>query len=145
MPESCTLYCRIRSGDTVSFRKRLSLIDPVEVQALDETPWPAINCLTKSGSVRISRMVFRERADDFSKLVARTMVFFERRQESNPQGAAAVLAHLEATQAVLGIVADPAFDDIPRLPELIAFITVEFDALIFNGHDMLNANGDVIA
>ncbi len=34
---------------------------------------------------------------------------------------------------IIGVVAEPGFDGIDKLSELIGFLSMEYDALIFNG------------
>ena len=143
MSESCTLFCEIQPVDLESFRKRLSILEFIEIEGDDS--WDSIRCTTSTGSVRFSRKVFEQPADSFSKLIARTIVFIERRMKESPGGRALVSSHLERTEAAIGIVAEPSFDEIQKLSELIHFLMVEFNALLFNGENMLDVDGNVVA
>ena len=51
---------------------------------------------------------------------------------------------LDATESIIGIVAEPGFDQIEKLPELIGFLAMEFDALIFNGTEFLDFRGNSV-
>ncbi len=139
--ENCTIYCKMQIDEIEAVCTRLSILNPQKVEVSEGK----VECTVESGVVRISRMVFEQRADRFSKLCADTMNYFRSKGDSNESGVVRVLAHLEDTNAILGVVADPSFDGIAMLPELIGFLAFEFQGMIFNGAEMLDRNGEVIA
>jgi hypothetical protein len=51
---------------------------------------------------------------------------------------------MRSVNALIGIVADPGFDQIDKLPELIAFLAMEYEALIFNGSEFLDFSGNSV-
>lgn len=145
MPESITLFCKSSVDDLDQLNKRLEQLEPTDLKVDDKNAWRSIKVTTKNGSVQLNRKVFERRADDFSRLVWTTVVEFRTRSESNPEGAKEVEKHLDYTKAVLGIVAEPSFDGIEHLPELIGSLALELDAMIFNGSEMLDFLGNTIA
>ena len=146
MSEAITLFCKIRSDDLNSFLKRLSMLNPVKLETSGGEQWLSASCEIDHGSkVQFNRNFFTERADPFTKQRARAIIAIERRAIENPQGVSSVVAHLENTNAIIGAIAEPGFDSIPKLSELITFLAAEYDALIFNGSEFLDLGGNVIA
>lgn len=145
MPESITLFCKSSVDDLDTLNKSLGLLDPTNVKVDVESAWRSIEVSTKNGRVQLNRKVFERRADDFSRLVWTTVVEFRTRSETNPEGAKLVEKHLDSTKAVIGVVAEPGFDDITLLPELIGVLASEYEAIIFNGSEMLDFRGNTIA
>lgn len=143
MPEQCTIYCRVKDCD--SLEKRLVLLAPISVEFDGGEPWSICMCKISSGMLQISRKVFEKRGDDFARIVYTTSVEFHSREDDNPEGAKRVVDHLEETQLLLGIVADPDFESIEKVDELVAKLAAEYDGLIFNGAEMLDFRGNVIA
>jgi hypothetical protein len=143
MTEQCTMFCRVK--DCESLEQRLSILEPTSIEFDKQTRWTKCTCTTKGGVVAISRKVFVKQADDFCKLCARTMVYFDRREEANPEGVKKVHAHLEDTELLLGIVVEPDFDSIKNFQKLLLNLAIEYKAMIFNGAEMLDFRGNVIA
>ena len=144
MSESTTLYCKAASDNFNSIHKRLALLSPTEVIGESASDWTKIKCVTNQGTVQITRLFFVEQADPFSKLRWKTIVKVQAKAAADPIAASKVEAHLTVTEAILGIVAEPGFDQIDKLPELIGFLAMEFDALIFNGRDFMDFQGETI-
>lgn len=145
MPESITLFCKSSVDDLDTLTKSLGLLDPTNVKVDVESAWRSIELTTKYGRVQFNRKVFERRADDFSRLVWTTVVEFRTRSETNPEGAKQVEKHLDSSKAVIGVIAEPGFDGITLLPELIAVLAAEYEAMIFNGREMLDCLGKTIA
>jgi len=144
MSESVTLYCKNKCENLETFRKRLTLISPSEVDSGSDPGWNKVKCVTASGTVQFSRLFFIENADRFSKMVWTTIVRIRSVAAKDAERAQEVEAFIRKTEAVIGIVADPGFDQIDKLPELIGFLAMEFDALIFNGSDFMDFRGNTI-
>ena len=144
MSESCTLFCRVISDDFESFSKRLTLLDATAIERDDDVRWSRITCQTPGGSVEFSRLFFTEVADKFARLRWTTIVKVNGKKEDFPEAAKRVDDHLEHTEMIIGIVAEPGFDELDRLPELIGFLAVEFDALIFNGSRFMDFGGNEV-
>lgn len=140
--ESCTLYCKVKPSGIQHLAERLSVLavqsDGIDVDAVSRK----VTCRTEEGTVNFALQTFTERGDSFSRLVGKTYIYFEDKPSST--GQAQILTHLDQTEAVIGIVADPAFDAINRLESLVLFLSAEFNALIFNGETMLDGAGDVV-
>ncbi len=144
MTESTTLYCKAPCDNAGSIRKRLGLLNPTEIIGELDSNWTKIKCVTNLGNVQFARQFFVAQADYFTKLRWKTIVKVQAKAETNPDAASKVESHLTVTEAIIGIVADPGFDQIDKLPELIGFLAMEFDALIFNGSDFMDYRGNTI-
>ena len=144
MSESCTLFCRVMCEDVESFLKRLTILDPAAIERDQDARWSRISCQTSGGSVDFNRLFFTEVADKFAKLRWTTIVKVQRRKEEDPEAFKIVDDHLEQTEMIIGIVANPCFDEINKLPELIGLLAMEFDALIFNGSQFLDFVGNEV-
>ena len=144
MSESITLFCKEDCGDFESFQKRLKLLNPTEIVKEPQTSWTKVNVLTKDGSVQFTRLYFTEQADPFTKIRARTVIRIQAVSSSNPQGADLAEQHVRAINSTIGIVAEPSFDQIESLSELIGFLAMEYDALIFNGSEFLDFGGNSV-
>ena len=144
MSESCTLFCKVMCDDIESFLKRLTLLDTTCVERDHDARWSRISCKTPAGSVEFNRLFFIEVADKFAKLRWTTIVKVLRKKDVAPEAVTIVDNHLEHTEMIIGIVANPGFDDIDKLPELIGFLAMEFDALIFNGNQFIDFGGNQV-
>ncbi len=119
-------------------------MNPSEIIGELDSNWTKIKCVTNVGNVQFARQFFVAQADSFTKLRWKTIVKVQAKAETNPDAASKVKSHLTVTEAIIGIVADPGFDQIDKLPELIGFLAMEFDALIFNGSDFMDYRGNTI-
>lgn len=144
MSESCTLYCKVMSDDVESFIKRLDILAPSTIEQDGADRWATIVCTTRQGTVNFNRLFFTQVADRFAKLRWTTIVKVQRKLESHPEEAKKVDDHLEHTEMIIGVVAEPGFDDIDKLSELIGILALEFDALIFNGSEFMDFDGSHI-
>jgi hypothetical protein len=52
-----------------------------------------------------------------------------------------ILTHLDQTESAIGVVASPSFEAFEHLESALLFISVELNALIFNGEEMLDSTG----
>lgn len=129
------------SDDVESFIRRLEILAPGKIERDGAERWASITCPTPQGVVSFNRLFFTQRADRFSKLVWTTVVQVREKLESDPDAAKRVENHLDLTGMILGIVAEPGFDDIDKLPELIGILALEYDALIFNGIVFMDFDG----
>ena len=144
MSESVTLFCKHNCENVVTFQKRLSILNPIAITRDSEASWRIIKCATNNGEVQFTRQFFTEQADPFTKLRWMTIVKVRATAERNPSAALEVEKRLDATESIIGIVAEPGFDQIEKLPELIGFLAMEFDALIFNGSEFLDFRGNSV-
>ena len=144
MSESITLFCKEDVGDFESFQKRLAMLNPTEIVNEPPTTWTKVNVATNEGSVQFTRLYFTEQADPFTKIRARTVIRIQAVSNTNPQGANLAEQHVRAINSTIGVVAEPGFDQIEGLPELIGFLAQEFDALIFNGSEFLDFGGNSV-
>lgn len=144
MSESVTLYCKDTCENVEAFLKRLSMLNPTEIARGLEPAWTQVKCSTSSGDVQFTRQFFKQQADPFTKLRWKTIVKVRATAERNPSVALEVEKRLDATESIIGIVAEPGFDQIEKLPELIGFLAMELDALIFNGSEFLDFRGNSV-
>ena len=145
MSESCTLFCRLDVGNVDSLKSRLAIMVPDAIeQTNDNSGWFSIGCRLKSGTITFTRRIFVEQADPFTKLRGNTIIKIRSKKESDPQGAIDTEKHMRSVNAIIGIVADPGFDQIDKLPELIAFLAMEYEALVFNGSEFLDFSGNSV-
>lgn len=144
MSESITLFCRVMCDDSESFLKRLTLLASTAIERDLDARWSRISCRTSTGSVDFNRLFFTEVGDKFAKQRWTTIVKVNRKKEEAPEAAKRVDDHLEHTEMIIGIVANPGFDEIDKLPELIGYLAMEFDALIFNGSQFMDFGGNEV-
>ena len=145
MSESCTLFCCSNADNADSFKSRLAILEPEAIEQTNQNGgWFSIECRLKSGTIKFTRRIFVEQADPFTKLRGNTIIKIRSKKESNPQGAIDAEKHMRSVNVIIGIVADPGFDKIDKLPELIGFLAMEFDSLIFNGSEFLDFRGNTI-
>ncbi len=144
MSESITLFCKDTCENIESFLKRLSILSPTEIVRDSQPCWTKVKCTTSNGEVQFTRQFFKQQADPFTKLRWMTIVKVRATAERNPSVALEVEKRLDATESIIGIVAEPGFDQIEKLPESIEFLAMEFDALIFNGSEFLDFRGNSV-
>ena len=143
--ESLTLYCRSTVSKTENFPSRFGSFWPeISIEGSFE-PWRSLTIPIQNMEVKASRLFFEQRADAFCKLRARTMVYIEERRDSDPVGVKTVIDHLEHSEIIIGLVADPSFKANVKLIPLIRFLAIEYEALIFDGRDMFDGSGEIIA
>ena len=55
-----------------------------------------------------------------------------------------ILAHIEACESIIGVVAEPGFDADKRFNRAVFGIAKEADGIVFNGDEFLDEGGEVI-
>ena len=104
MAESCTIYCTVLNLD--------------EIARLLHSHFPSSrptvgNSMTvhgSDGSLRFTQKVFRERGDDFCRLLLATCAFVEDISNADAVVKKRLASHVESCELVLGVVAEPAFE-----------------------------------
>lgn len=140
--EACTLYCKIKPSDFQSLVGQLKILSD-GLKGLDvHEASQEVTCQTQVGSVKFVLQTFQEPGDLFSRLVGKTYIYFE--SKSGNREGEKILSHLDQTEAVIGIVANPSLNGIDQLEALVLFLSAEFNAMIFNGEEMLDAAGEVV-
>ena len=135
MPENCTIYCKQLNLPTLEstldgyFPKTWKLVDKKSAYLIKQS----------SSTLRLSPLVFIERADRFSRLLGSTIVNVESRKGSKPR-LKKLVSHLEECNLIIGVVAEPNFDA-PHVTDLVFEIASQLDGVIFNGDDYLAASG----
>ncbi len=142
--ESCTLYCKIKPSGLDTLAKRLSAIPNHAKELLIDEVEHSVECYAKTGTVKLTLLWFKEPGDQFSKLTGNTYVYFESKADMESDGRNKVLAHIRCTEAAIGIVAEPSFESVASLEAILMFIATEYEALIFNGQEMLDSLGEVV-
>lgn len=140
MAENCTIYCKVLGLD--------------EVGRLLHTHFPAFNPSSgamgvisvngNAGCLRLTAKVFRERGDDFCKLLLSTCAFVEGVPNADSSTKSRLASHVESCELALGVVAEPSFDSDERYHAVVFAIANALDGVIFNGQEMLNAKGETL-
>jgi hypothetical protein len=135
MNESCTVYCKVLDLGEMS---RL-----IQSYALASTPSVGGTvCLHGSrGSLRLTQIIFRERGDEFCRLLNSTCVFIESISNVDVAVKNRLVNHIESCELLVGVVADSAFDADERYHAIVFEIAKALDGVVWNGQEMLDANG----
>ncbi|WP_146436545.1 hypothetical protein [Blastopirellula retiformator] len=135
MAESCTIYCKL--WNLKEFARLLDSYFPSTIPTSDD-----LTIVHDSdGNLRLTQKKFREPGDDFCRLLLSTCAFVEGLPNADAVVKKWLASHVESCELVLGVVAEPAFDADERFHAVVFAIAKAFDGVIFNGHEMLDANG----
>jgi len=93
------------------------------------------------GSLRLTQKIFRERGDDFCRLLLSTCAFVEGMSDADTAVKKRLASHIESCDLVLGVVAQPDFDADKRYHSVVFAIAKALDGVIFNGQEIIDANG----
>lgn len=135
MAESCTIYCKLMNLDEIA--RLLHSHFP----SFSSTAGDSMTVHGSAGSLRLTKRIFRERGDDFCRLLLSTYAFVERMPNADAVVTKRLASHVESSELVLGVVAEPAFDADERYHSVMFAIAKALDGVIFNGQEMLDANG----
>jgi hypothetical protein len=135
MAESCAIYCRVLNLEEIA--RLLHSHFPSSGQAAGDS----MIVYGSVGSLRLTQKVFRERGDDFCRLLLSTCAFVEGKSTSDAVVKNRLASHVESCELVLGVVAEPAFDADERYHAFLFAIAKALDGVVFNGQEMLDANG----
>lgn len=138
MAENCTLYCKILNVEEITRLVRAHF--PPSTATMEES----ISVAGIEGSMRLTKKVLRQRGDDFCRLLLSTCTFVKSMSSPDPDKKKQVVSHIQSCELVVGVVADPAFDADERYHDVVFAIAKALDAVVFNGQEMLNANGEVL-
>jgi len=106
--------------------------------------WASITIKSSAGSLVLNRRVFRERADEFSKMLNGMWVYFDAVKTEHKALKADVLKRIEQHTLAVGVVADPEFVEEAGHYDCIFGLAATLGAIIWNGSDVLNAEGQTI-
>ena len=135
MAESCTIYCKVLNLEEIA--RLLHSHFPSSGQ----TTGDAMMVHRTDGSLRLTQKVFRERGDDFCRLLLGTHTFVDGMPCDDQVAKKALLNHIITCKLAIGVVAEPAFDADERYNAVVFAIAKALDGVIFNGQEMLDANG----
>lgn len=135
MAESCTIYCKV--------------LNPEEIARLLHSHFPSSGTATgdsmivhgTDGSLRLTQKAFREPGDEFCRMMLGIRAFIARFESADAVSKQMVLDHLDHSDLAIGVVAEPAFDADERYNAVVFAIAKALDGVIFNGQEMLDANG----
>ena len=135
MTESCTIYCK--------------LLNLNEIAQLLHSHFPSSSAIAgdsmtvhgSAGSLRLTKKIFRERGDDFCRLLLSSCAFVEGMSNADAVVKKRLASHVESCELVLGVVAESGFDVDERYHSVVFAIAKALDGVIFNGQEMLDANG----
>ena len=142
MAENCTIYCKIKNIREVAQLIHSHYPASLSNSAIDQ--WDSLIVHGDDGSLRVTTKAFRERGDNFCRLLLSTCAFIEGVSDADAEVKKHLTSHVESCELVLGVVAEPAFDSDKRYHAVVFAIAKALDGIIFNGQEMLNANGETL-
>ena len=138
MTESCTIYCKVLNLDEIARLLHRHFPSPSPMAG------DSMTVQGSAGSLRLTQKRFRERGDDFCRLLLSTCAFVEGISNADVVVKNNLASHIESCEMILGVVAEPAFDADERFYSLVFAIAKSLDGVIFNGQEMLDSNGVTI-
>jgi len=135
MAESCTIYCKLLNLD------ELARLLHSHFPSSRPSPGDSITVHGVTGSLRLTQKTFRERGDDFCRLLLSTCAFVEDMSNADASVKKLLTSHAESCELIVGVVAEPAFDADERYHTVVFAIAKALDGVVFNGEEMLDANG----
>ena len=140
--ENCTIYCSHRNlGEVV---RLVGCHFPEWPAPSPSEAWSSLVVCGKSSSMRLTSKWFRESGDDFCQLLLSTCAFVEALPRTAAEVQKAVVTHIESCELVLGVVVQPGFDSDERYNAVVFAIAKALDGLVFNGREVLNADGELM-
>lgn len=135
MAENCTIFCRVLNLDEIAqlLHSHFSSSSP--------TSNDSMTAYGGAVTLRCTRKVFRERGDDFCRLLLSMCAFVEGVSKADAVMKRRLVSHIESSELVLGVVAEPAFDADERCHAVVFAIAKSLDGIIFNGREIIDANG----
>src|SRR6266436_2726643 len=130
MSQSCTIYCKCLSWETI-LRVSKNMFKDVEIRTSEEGK-ESLEVKGRRGSLRLTNMQFLEQADSFAQLRLSTYMEVDRIETSEEAAKLQVLAHIEACESIIGVVAEPGFDADKRFNRAVFCIAKEADGIVFN-------------
>lgn len=139
MAENCTIYCKINNLVEVAQLIHGHFPEIPANTISDETTPIVID--VDNGSLRVTPKYFHERGDTFCRLLLSTCAFIDGTSDADRTTKKSLVSHVASCELILGVVADPAFDSDERFHAVVFAIATALLGVIFNGHEMLDANG----
>ncbi|MHC4874887.1 MAG: hypothetical protein ACYTGL_00225 [Planctomycetota bacterium] len=138
MPESCTIYCQSEIQDLIA-RELPTLFTSVKRET-NKLGWSVLEASEKDASIRFTCRFFRERGDDFCRLLLSTCTFIESGKWQTTTRKNEAIRHVEACEMAIGVVAEPGFESDDRFNSLVFAIARAGEGVVFNGTDFLDKN-----
>jgi hypothetical protein len=135
MTENCTIYCTKPCSSVIERVRQLFF----DTQIVEEAS--SLTMRGRGGSLRISSKKFEHEGDEFSSLVLSSYFHFDQIKTAAHSAKAKLLAHIEDSKCILGIVADPAFDSDERFNQVVFSIAKLYNGVVFNGYEALDQDG----
>lgn len=140
MAENCTIYCKVLDRDEVA-RLLQTHFPPSHSTCAAGNPTLVHG---NEGNLRLTQKVFRGRGDDFSRLLVSTCVFVEGLANADVAVKTRLVSHIESCELILGVVAKPTFDADERYHAVVIAIAKALCGIVFNGREILDADGQTI-
>lgn len=106
--------------------------------------WEQLSFELPNESVTINSLIKIERGDKFSRMKLGCANFFERKSQKKSEEKTNLVRKIASTQWALGIVIKGSDELSDKLSDIIFEITEDLDGMIFNGSDMIDADGEII-
>ncbi|MCY2968444.1 MAG: hypothetical protein NT069_33270 [Planctomycetota bacterium] len=135
MAEYCTIYCTVLNRDEIA--RLLNSHFPSSSPASGDS----MEVQGSEGRLRLTVKVFKESGDDFCRTILGIRAFVKRIESASASARQDLVGHLDQSDLAIGVVAEPAFDADERFHAVVFAIAKALDGVIFNGHEMLDANG----
>jgi len=143
MAENCTLYCEINRIEEA--HNLLSSYFPKSAPPSIGDSAETMIVRGDTGSLRCSAKHFRERGDDFCRLLLGTRAFVERMTFEDDTIKKTILDQIVSTNLAIGMVAEPAFNADERFLPVVFAIAKALDGVVFNGQEVFDALGKSVA
>lgn len=135
MAENCTIYCRLSNLEEIA--RVLNLHFPSSNSAVGDSLMAHGN----NGSLCLTQKAFHEPGDGFCRMILGIRAFIKCIDSADPSMQQMVVKHLDLSDVAIGVVAEPSFDADERYHDVVFAIAKVLDGLVFNGQEILNADG----
>lgn len=144
MSANCTIY-----SPTIDYEKVVQVVETNFSQATmnltgDKANWNTIRIDDQRWEFVITSMQREKPGDEFSKLILGTLTLFRDVSTVALENKQKVIDGVTETEWLLGIVAEPDFDESVGHLDCIFEITELLNGMIFNGLGMIDAEGKLI-
>ena len=144
MSRACTIYSpTLDPGLVVDVVQKNLANYTIEVMG-NKQKWRKITIQSRNWVLTLSSQQREKPGDEFSKLILGTLVFFRGITTDAPTNKQIVIDLVTACNWMIGIVADPDFDEEADHFECIFQIAQSLGGLIFNGVGMIDKEGSLI-
>ncbi len=143
MADNCTIYCKTNDFEKIYSLSKENFPDAdIELTSGDK---PSLTIRNERGSFKVNSKVFRERADEFSRLLRSTSVFIQHDTDASTDAKTSLRSRISASQLVLGIVIEPTVDADERFNSVVFIFADALGGIIFNGTHFIDGKGEVLA